>query len=285
LETGATVWETPRPEAAGSFGSPVLWQNEGVDEVVLAGSAQLKAYDLATGTERWLVTGVTNTVCTTPVVGDGMLFFTAWSPGQADAPRQPWDKFLAANDKNGDGEVSLEEIPVERRDYMRGLDRTRDGKLTKEDWELLKIGDAKAENVLVAVKPGGHGNISETHIAWKYKRALPYVPSPLFYEGRLYFLRDGGLLSSLNPKTGEPYYAQERIAGASGSYYASPVAADGRIYVASLQGKLSVIKAGGEKPEILHQADFGARILATPALVGDKVYLRTATHLWAFENR
>ncbi|MBI4627017.1 MAG: PQQ-like beta-propeller repeat protein [Verrucomicrobia bacterium] len=88
-------------------------------------------------------------------------------------------------------------------------------------------------------------------------------------------------MSSLDPKTGQPFYAQERI-GANGNYYASPVAADGRIYVASLPGKLTVVKAGGDKPEILHQADFGTRIFATPVLVGDKLYLRTATHLWAF---
>jgi hypothetical protein len=55
--------------------------------------------------------------------------------------------------------------------------------------------------------------------------------------------------------------------------------------VASLPSKLSVIKAGGDKPEVLHQADFGTRILATPALVGERLYLRTTTHLWAFGPR
>jgi len=281
LATGATRWEAARPESAGSFGSPARWRNDGEDQIVLAGTAQLKGYALKTGEERWHVNGVTNTVCTTPVIGESLLYFAAWSPGQADSPRQPWEKFLEANDKNHDGVVDLEEIDVKRRDYLRGLDRNRDGKLTREDWELLRLGDAKAENVLVAVKPGGRGDISETHVAWKYRKALPYVPSPLFYDGRLYLLRDGGLFSCLDPKTGEPFYAQERL-GAAGSYYASPVAADGRIYVASLQGKVSVIKAGGAKPELLHQVDFGVRILATPALVGDKLYLRTATHLWAF---
>jgi hypothetical protein len=62
-------------------------------------------------------------------------------------------------------------------------------------------------------------------------------------------------------------------------------AADGRLYLASLQGKLTVVRTGGVKPEGLHQADFGTRILATPALVGDEVFVRTATHLWAFSSR
>jgi outer membrane protein assembly factor BamB len=281
VETGRTLWETPRPDAAGSFGSPAYWRNGDEEQIVLAGTARLKGYALQTGAERWVVDGVTGMVCTTPVVGDGLLYFAAWSPGQADSPRLPWEEFVKRNDKNGDGVVHLEELDANRRDYMRGMDRTRDGKFTSEDWELLKKGDARADNLLLALKPGGRGDISESHVAWKYRRALPYVPSPLIYDGRIYFVKDGGLMSSLDAKTGEPYYAQERI-GANGNYYASPVAADGRIYVASLPGKLTVVKAGGSKPEILHQADFGTRILATPALVGDRIYLRTTTHLWAF---
>lgn len=281
LETGKTAWETARPDAVGSFGTPILWHNESVDEVVLAGSSRLKGYDLKTGEERWVVDGITGFVCTTPVIGDGMLFFAGWSPGKSDAPWPPWEAFLGLNDKDKDGAVAIEELDASSRDFTRGLDRNRDGKITKEDWDILKAATAKAENVLIAVKPGGRGDISATHVAWKYGRGLPYVPSPLFYDGRIYLVRDGGMVSSFDAKTGQPFYAQERL-GAIGSYYASPVAADGRIYMASLPGKLTVVKAGGEKPEILHQAEFGERIFATPVLVGDKFYLRTATKLWAF---
>lgn len=64
--------------------------------------------------------------------------------------------------------------------------------------------------------------------------------------------------------------------------YASPVAADGRLYLASLQGRLTVVRAGGNTPEILYQANFGERIDATPAIVGDRLYLRTKTRLYAF---
>ena len=80
---------------------------------------------------------------------------------------------------------------------------------------------------------------------------------------------------------GQAVYLQERI-GAEGSYYASPIAADGRIYLASVPGKVTVVKAGGEKPEILHQAEFGDRILASPAVVGDRLYLRTQKTLYCF---
>jgi len=133
----------------------------------------------------------------------------------------------------------------------------------------------------VAVKPGGAGNISQTHVAWKGTRGLPYVASPLLYNGRIYFVKNGGMLSSLDATSGKTYYLQERVE-APGNYYSSPVAADGKIYLASVTGKLTVVKAGGEKPEILHQADFGERIYASPALAEDKLYLRTRSNLYAF---
>ena len=92
------------------------------------------------------------------------------------------------------------------------------------------------------------------------------------------------MFTCVDARSGAPAYAQHRL-GALGSYYASPFAADGRIYIASLPGKVTVVKAGGDQPEILHQADFGERIFATPALAGDQVYLRSEKHLWAFAER
>jgi outer membrane protein assembly factor BamB len=281
LKTGAKLWEAARTDSSGSFGTPVLWRNNGTDEIVVASWGHLEGYDLKTGAQRWFVEGVTGLVCTTPVTADGMLYFAAFSNASVDSPLGTWEEFVKKYDKNGDGEVTFDEFDPDRRDYFRGLDVNRDGKITKEDWDLRKARDAHCENLLVAVKPGGKGNITDTHVAWKFRKGLPYVPSPLQYDGRVYLVKDGGLMTSLDAKTGEPFYVQERL-GAESSYYASPVAADGRIYVASVAGKLTVVKAGGDKPEILHQVDFGDRILATPALVGNKLYLRTAKKLWAF---
>src|SRR5207247_1855452 len=109
------------------------------------------------------------------------------------------------------------------RDFARGMDANHDGKITKADFDILMAKIAKGQNVLVAVRPGGEGNISQTHVAWKFTRGLPYVASPLFYQGRIYLFKDGGMMSSLDAKTGKPYYTQERL-DATGSYYSSPVA-------------------------------------------------------------
>lgn len=281
LRTGQTAWEIPRPDAHGSFGTPILWRNSGQEEVVIPGSLRLKGYAVATGSEDWVIQGVAAFACTTPVVGDGVLFYAAWSNGKADSPWPSWEKFLETYDKNKDGVISLDEINPPMRDYMRGLDLNRDGKIDKAEWDTIQANAAKGENLLVAVKPGGHGDITQSHVLWKFNRGLPYVSSPLYYDGRIYLIKTGGMLSSVDARTGQPYYTQERL-DAPGDYYSSPVAGGGKIYVASVDGKLTVVKAGGDKPEILHQADFGERILASPALAGDKLYLRTHSTLYAF---
>jgi len=281
LRTGKTAWETPRPEAHGSFGTPILWRNGGIDEVVTPGSLRIKGYALKTGLEDWQVQGTTAFACTTPVVGDGVLFFAAWSNGKADSPWPTWEQFLGRFDTNKTGAINLSELNPVMRDYMRGLDLNRDGKIDKAEYEEIQATTAKGENLLVAVNPGGKGDITQSHVAWKFTRGLPYVSSPLFYDGRIYLVKTGGMLSSVDAKTGQSYYTQERL-DAPGDYYSSPVAGAGRIYIASLDGKLTVVKAGGDKPEILHQAEFGERILATPALVGDNLYLRTQSTLYAF---
>src|SRR5262249_10337440 len=102
LETGKKVWETARPDSVGGVGTPVHWRNGGVDEVGLAATGKLKGYDLKTGRERWLVDGICAYVCTTPIVGEGMLYFAAWTEGQSDSPIPPWEDFLKRHDKNGD---------------------------------------------------------------------------------------------------------------------------------------------------------------------------------------
>ena len=281
LRTGKKAWEAMRPDVTQSFGTPIVWKNGGADEVVMSGSLKLKGYDLKTGAERWSLAGMPSFTCTTPVIGDGLLFFAGWAPGKSDGAMPSFEDMAKGADKDHDGAISLAEAKAAGMDaFFKSMDMNNDGKLTAEDFDLLKAMMAKGENVLVAVKPGA-GPLTESHVAWKQTRGLPYVSSPLHYRGRVYLVKDGGIVSSFDAKTGQPYYQQERI-DALGNYYSSPIAADGRIYVASLTGKVTVLAAGGDLPKVLHRADFGERISATPALVGSALYLRTATALYAF---
>jgi len=282
LKTGKLAWQTPRPDVTQSYGSSMVWKNNGVDEVVMSGSLKLKAYDLKTGVERWSLAGMPSFTCTTPVVGDGMLFFAGWAPGKGDSP-MPGFKEMAGNfDKNKDDAITPDEAkgtPLES--FFRAQDLNGDGKITADDLDGMKAMMAKGENLLVAIRPGAKGELDTNHIAWKQSRGLPYVPSPLYYRGNVYLVKDGGMVSCFDAKTGKVAYQQERL-NALGNYYASPVAADGRIIVASLDGKLTIFEAGGNAPKILHQADFQERIAGTPALVGKQVYIRTPTALYAF---
>lgn len=280
LADGRKLWETPRPGAPTSYGTPVVWKHKAATELIVAGSLSMKAYDPKSGAERWEVKGLPSFTCTTPVLGDGLLFFAGWAPGKSDAPFPRWEGVAEKQDKNGDGVITVEEF-ADGPAWFKAQDLDSDGKLEREDWEQISTLMKRGENVLLAISPGGKGDATATQVKWKFERGLPYVPSPLYYDGRVYLVKDGGMISSFDAVTGKPHYTQERL-NALGNYYASPVAADGRIYTASLDGKVSVVKAGGEKPEVLHQADFGERIAATPALVGNRLYLRTQTKLYAF---
>ena len=206
-----------------------------------------------------------------------MLFYAGWSPGKADSPWPSWDGVVEKQDKDADGKISPAEYengPV----WFKAQDIDGDGWLTRKDWDTIGGLMKKGENVLVAIRPGGTGDVTDTHVAWKATKGLPYVPCPLYYDGRVYLVKDGGMVSSFDARTGAPAYVQERLP-AQGGYYASPVAGDGRVYFTSLQGKLCVVRAGGTRPEVIHEADFGDRMAGTPALIGDRMLVRTQSKL------
>ncbi len=276
VEDGKLRWESARPEARGGYGTPIVWGKQ----VVVPGSVQIKAFDLKTGNPEWLVDGLLPISCTTPLLGNGRLYPAAWCPGGFDAPRPSWEEFTAQHDKNGDNKVGSEDLPARTWNFMRGMDKNVNDAIDSDDWEMMAEASRRNKNLLVAIEAGGKGDITESHVSWSHRKGLPYVSSPLFYEGRIYMTRNGGILSSLNADTGKVYY-ESKIQG-GGNYYSSPVAAAGHLYVASLPGLLSVVKAGGEELEVVHQADFGERIFATPAMVDNNIYLRTETRLYAF---
>jgi outer membrane protein assembly factor BamB len=110
---------------------------------------------------------------------------------------------------------------------------------------------------------------------------VPGVPSPLYYKGFLYSFVNGGIVFCREAKTGKLIYSG-RI-GASGYYYSSPVAADDKVYIASAEGVVVVLDAG-EELKVLARNQLDSPILATPALVDGKIYVRTEGHLYAFGN-
>jgi outer membrane protein assembly factor BamB len=282
--TGQTVWKTERPEFRRSFSTPYLWQHDGVDEVVVTGTVWLKAYDLKDGKERWKMRGLARVANASPTSGDGLLFASSWNIGADGRDRlslPSWSAFTSENDQDKNGKLTKEEFPAGPiRDRFTQIDLEKDGFVTEDEWHISEEIFAKAENAVFAVRPGGRGDVTESHLAWKQTRGLPYVPSPLFYEGRVYVIKNGGMASCYEAKTGRVLYQEERL-GALGDYYASPVAGDGKVYYASQQGVVTVIKAG-DIFHVLARNDLEEQIMATPALVEGNVYLRTANYLSAF---
>ena len=120
---------------------------------------------------------------------------------------------------------------------------------------------------------------------WKQTKGLPYVPSAILYRGQYVMVKDGGIVTAYDAKTGDELYQKRAVA--AGSYYASPVAADGHIYFASLaDGAVTVLAAGATKPEVVAEnPPLGERLAATPAIADDTLYVRTAGHLYAFAER
>ena len=151
--------------------------------------------------------------------------------------------------------------------------------VSRFEWGMASAFVNANEDVMLAIKPGGAGDITDTHVAWRQKRGMPELPSPLYYDGRLYLVKNGGIVSCLDPKTGKAIY-RERLSGV-GPYYASPVAANGHIYAASESGVLSVFKAGDAFTPVA-ECDLNERLTATPAIAGDTLFVRTDRHLYAF---
>ncbi len=114
---------------------------------------------------------------------------------------------------------------------------------------------------------------------WKVKEKVPEVPTPVYYEGCVYMIKNGGIITCLEAESGEVLY-RERL-GASGTYLASPIIANGNIYIPSYNGVITVIKAGNQL-DILAQNDLNEKIFATPAVIGNTLYIRTDKHLYAF---
>ncbi|HLX63143.1 MAG TPA: PQQ-binding-like beta-propeller repeat protein [Planctomycetota bacterium] len=131
---------------------------------------------------------------------------------------------------------------------------------------------------------GARGDITGTaQVAWSRSHDTPYVPSPLLYDDKLYFLKHyQAVLFCITAKTGEPVYGPVRLPGLY-DIYASPVAAAGRIYITSREGKTVVLKHGPE-PEILAQNELDEKFSASPALVGKELFLRGEKHLYSISN-
>jgi outer membrane protein assembly factor BamB len=286
---GSLMWERKRQSPV-SYCTPIVWDAPTGKEIVAAGHGRMIGYDLKTGAEKWSVAGMPSGCCSSPVVADGTLFFAGWSPGGPDDKENQmpdYDGMLKQLDKNKDGVLSREEAEKEFQGFFDSQDANGDGKITREEYELVLKFMREGVNSAFALKIESGGEATKTQQLWKKTKGLPYVASAILYRGQYVMVKDGGIVTAYDAKTGSEVYLQERIA-APGRYYASPVAANGHLYLTSLdEGVVTVLKAGTARPEVVvKNPKLGERVAATPAIADDTLYVRTDKHLYAFaENK
>jgi len=285
--TGSPKWEQKRLPAT-SYSTPILCSTPKGKEIVAAGHARMVGYDLKSGAEKWVFNGLPSGCIPSPVAADDGTLFFAGGGGSADDKdfQMPsFDSMLKNLDKDNDGALSREEADKALQGFFDNQDANKDGKITRDEWDAMIKFMTEGKNSAFALKTGGKGDITKSHILWQKTKGLPWITSALLYRGQYVMIKDGGVVTAYDAKTGDQVY-QERLA-APGQHYASPVAANGRIYFTSLQdGTVSVITAGHKKPEVLAtNPKLGERTAATPAIAGNTLFIRTDKHLYAFAEK
>lgn len=306
-KTGKQKWKTLRPEARVNYATPYVWRRKKRTEVIVAGSAILKSYDSETGKPLWWVHNMSVFCCPSPTASDDMLYYAAWStPNEPAETRlasifdsedtglpvevlKDVDLLWAKLDQDDNGKLSYDEVPASRaKDIFKDLDIDKDGFWEKaEARRALDRPTTRGRNILVAIRPDGEGDITESHVVWEKRRGLPYVASPLLYNGRLYFVKKGGLFSCIDAKTGKGHYERKRL-GVAGEYYATPIGVGNRVIVPSARGTVFVIDAsstGGDELNVVARNELGDGVYATPAIVDNTMYLRSSKYLWAIGKK
>ncbi len=300
---GKIIWKHSSPvqenESVDSYSTPVIYK----DQIIIYRSKDIAAYDSKTGDLIWkYITGFADAICT-PVIGNDMLYLTSFSTlGNPKLLEQfPDFKELATQyDKNQDNLITKEEakgvefiIYPEKGDlvsnsftipeYFGFWDKNADTFIDSVEWiSTRQFCESFYESQgIKAIKLGGEGDIGLDYFLWGYSDHVPHVTSPLYYDNRVYMVKSGGILTCFHAESGELLF-QERL-GAPGAYFSSPVAVNNKIYIASRNGIVTVIEAG-DKLSILAKNDLDDKIAATPAIVDNKIYLRTANALYAFGN-
>jgi len=291
-KTGKPRWKVSRPHVISGYSTPTIYRpRTGPAQILIPESFQLTAYSIADGRKLWWVRGLACEMKSVASIDGDTLYVNGWGFGQNQAGTQvPTVDFatgVKTYDKNGDGLVGRDEIngtgPMDR--MLRpnygydAFDGNRDGKLNAQEWDVFRA-MLGAENGLMAITLGGSGDMTSTAVKWKYLRPVPQVPSTVLYQGVLYMVNDSGILLSFDPKTGN-VLKQGRLKGAIDKYFASPIGVDGKVWLASQDGTISIVTAKGEW-EMVQVNALDDEVFATPVPADGELFVRTRSALYNF---
>jgi outer membrane protein assembly factor BamB len=270
--TGRQRWKTDRPAAGIGWATPMVFRpTGGPAQLIVLGTTRLDSYYLETGEPRWWMPIGSGGGLGTPVAVNDTLFVSTL--GSTEPYMETFEAVLAKYDKDRDGRLSHAEFKDDKDlgEHFGWIDTDGDGFITAAEWNVARnsgIGEYGA----IAIQPGAaKGKVEAGAVRWRFKKNLPYIPAPLIYQDVYYMVRTGGIVTSLDPATGR-LLKEGRSRDAMGEYCASPVAAGNKLFVASAEGKMTVLKAAAEW-EILAVNDLGDEIHATPALSGGRIYV------------
>lgn len=307
--TGKVRWKDDRSDMSVSYSHPVICETAKGPELVVAGTGKLLGYDPATGRRKWAAELNCRNIKTTPLCHDGVIYVSVQSYGMSY-------QWRATADANGDGKITREEIKASRKDKGAGIpeafwkkfergDRNKDGVLEGEEIDLAFLdpsnkggildrearrragdnsdwrkwdADLQSDSSIQAVRAGGSGDVTKTHVLWKVKTKTPdHLVSPLLVDGRLLLPKSGGFLSCFDARKGTPLYESQRL-GVTTQFLAQPVAGDGKIYLTGQTGRVIVL-ANEPRLKVLARNDLGEDCIGTPAIAGGRLFFRTRTKL------
>jgi outer membrane protein assembly factor BamB len=257
---------TPDPGSHWGFASsPVIYRNMVLVQCDTQTASFIAAYNIADGKQIWRAERGEDSCWSTPTIYEGVRAELIVSG----------TKFYRGYD------------PITGKELWRLLDGT-DVKIpapvVSGDLIYLGGGSSHDQKVFYALRAGASGAIAgeSSNIAWRSRFAKPHIVTPLVYRGYLYVCTDNGVLSRFNAKTGEATF-RVRIGGGGGAFAASPVAADGKIYFASEDGVVFVIK-DGPAYELLATNSVGEVVMATPAITEGMLIVRGQHHVFAIRE-
>ena len=278
--TGKLKWRAERPEVRyDGYSTPILYRpQDGPAQVIALGPNRVDGYSLATGEKLWWVSGLAYYPIASPVIVKEMLIVNTWG---ADQPMGPTWAEILKHDKNKDGKIARTELPEkdEMRDMFGNFDLNDDGFMDKAEFDFSNQGSLGMYGA-VGIRLGGRGDLTKTGIAWHNKKDYGNNVTPVVYRDVMYFAKGGGILGSFDPLAGKALKIG-RAPSALEEHWASPVAADGKVYFVNNAGKVIVLKAGAQW-EILAVSELGEEVFATPAIAGNRIFIRTDKSLQCF---
>lgn len=301
--SGKELWKIPQQEPFTGEMACTAVPVVADDRLIVHSARSVQAFDIVSGKRLWIARCATTATSTPIVVGDEVIV-AAWNKmGEPSLrPEFPdFDTLISKHDQDDDRLISRDEFPslwiFHRPEGAEApqngatvrfewADRDKDREISQDEWttqvrDIEKYRSGYTAHGLLAIPLASSGSLNPSRFRTLQSQSIPEVPSPVSDGQLIYLVKNGGVMTSVDPETGDRV-ARIRTGG-RGTHYASPVIAGGNLYSASGNGHVSVISLGSN-PEVLATNDMEDGVYATPAIVDGTIYIRTHSALFAFRT-